>query len=143
MSRADADAIDRLPANARTALDKLARAIGRVPLEDLLLYADRRFDAEHVRAVEAAKRIADEAGLTDGIRAAQRALADAVVQMFGQLQMRGTIMGTNITPPAGTNEDRVRMLESLGDAVTATILGDRLDPDDHSELLGLWARLLE
>ena len=57
--------------------------------------------------------------------------------------MRGTIMGTNITPPAGTNEDRVRMLESLGDAVTATILGDRLDPDDHSELLGLWARLLE
>jgi hypothetical protein len=44
---------------------------------------------------------------------------------------------------AGTNEDRIRMLESLGDAVTATILGDRLDPDDHAELLGLWARILE
>jgi hypothetical protein len=45
-------------------------------------------------------------------------------------------------PLASLNEDRIRMLESLGDAVTATVLGDRLDPDDHAELLGLWARLL-
>jgi hypothetical protein len=136
------DPLASLPGDARNALDQLAQAIERVPLEDLQLYADRRFDDEHIRAVEEAKRVADEAGLTDGIRAAQRALTEGVVQMYGSVQMRGTILGTNIAPPPGTNEDRIRMLESLGDAVTATVLGDRLDPDDHAELLGLWARLL-
>jgi hypothetical protein len=136
------DPLASLPGDARKALDQLAQAIERVPLEDLQLYADRRFDDEHIRAVEEAKRVADEAGLTDGIRAAQRALTEGVVQMYGSVQMRGTILGTNIAPPPGTNEDRIRMLESLGDAVTATVLGDRLDPDDHAEMLGLWARLL-
>lgn len=136
------DPLASLPRDARKALDQFAQAIERVPLENLQLYADRRFDDEHIRVVEEAKRVADEAGLTDGIRAAQRALTEGVVQMYGSVQMRGTILGTNIAPPPGTNEDRIRMLESLGDAVTATVLGDRLDPDDHAEMLGLWARLL-
>jgi hypothetical protein len=136
------DPLPSLPRDARKALDQFAQAIERVPLENLQLYADRRFDDEHIRVVEEAKRVADEAGLTDGIRAAQRALTEGVVQMYGSVQMRGTILGTNIAPPPGTNEDRIRMLESLGDAVTATVLGDRLDPDDHAEMLGLWARLL-
>jgi hypothetical protein len=136
------DPLASLSGDARKGLDELALAIERVPLQDLPLYADRRFDDEHVRAVEAAERVAHEAGLTNGIRAAQRALREAVVGLYGSAQMRGTILGTNIAPPPGTDEDRIRMLESLGDAVSATVLGDRLDPDDHAELLGLWARLL-
>ncbi len=138
----DDDAIDGLPADARQRLDELARAIERVPLDDLPLYADTRSDEEHQRSVETAAGVADEAGLSDGIRAARHALQEAVIHMYQSEQMRGTIMGMNIAPPSGTKDDKVRMLDSLGDAVTATILGDRLDPDDHAELLGLWARLL-
>jgi hypothetical protein len=138
----DADAIDRLPPDALKRLDELAKAIERVPLADLALYADRRYDDEHVRSVEAAEQVAEDAGLTEGIRAAQRALREAVIRLYGSAQLRGSIMGTNIAPPPGTDEDRIRMLESLDDAVTATILDERLDPDDKSELLGLWARLL-
>jgi hypothetical protein len=92
--------------------------------------------------VQEAERIADEAGLSERIHAAQQALREAVIQLYGSAQLRGTIMGTNIAPPSGTDEDRIRMQESLGDAVMATILDDRLDPDDHAELLGLWARIL-
>jgi hypothetical protein len=136
------DAIARLPAAARRDLDELAQAIERVPLQDLQLYADRTSDEEHIRAVAEADRIAAESGLTEGILAARRALIDAVIAMYGQVQMRGTIFGTDVAPPAGSDADRIRMLESLGDAVTATILGDRLDPDVHAELLGLWSRLL-
>jgi hypothetical protein len=142
VSDADAAAIDRLPADARKRLDELAGAIERVPLDDLPLYADRRIDDEHLTSVETAARMADEAGLTEGIRAAQRALTEGVVQMYGSERLMGTIMGMSTASPAGSNEDRVRILESLGDAVAATVLGDRLDPDDHAELLGLWARLL-
>ena len=136
------DPLAALPTDARKRLDELARAIERVPLQDLPLYADRRFDDEHIRAVQEAERIADEAGLSERIRAAQQALREAVIQLYGSAQLRGTIMGTNIAPPSGTDEDRIRMLESLGDAVMAAILDDRLDPDDHAELLGLWARIL-
>ena len=136
------DPLAALPTDARKRLDELARAIERVPLQDLPLYADRRFDDEHIRAVQEAERIADEAGLSERIRAAQQALREAVIQLYGSAQLRGTIMGMNIAPPPGTDEDRIRMLESLGDAVMATILDDRLDPDDHAELLGLWARIL-
>jgi hypothetical protein len=136
------DPLAALPTDARKRLDELARAIERVPLQELPLYADRRFDDEHIRAVQEAERIADEAGLSERIRAAQQALREAVIQLYGSAQLRGTIMGMNIAPPPGTDEDRIRMLESLGDAVSATVLGDRLDPDDHAELLGLWARTL-
>ena len=111
-------------------------------LEELPLYADRRFDDEHVAAVDRAKAVAGEAGLTAGVEAAQRAMAEGVIQMIGASRPRVSITGMNMSWPSGTDEDRVRMLESLGDAVTATILADRLDPDDHAELLGLWARLL-
>jgi hypothetical protein len=139
----DDDAIERLPAAARRDLDQLARAIDRVPLQDLALYADRRSDEEHQRAVAEADRVAQEAGLTEGVLAAKHRLLDAVIATFGEVQMRGTFFGTDVAPPPGTDADRIRMLESLGDAVTASVLGDRLDPDVHAELLGLWARLLE
>jgi hypothetical protein len=142
VSDADAAAIDRLPADARKRLDELAAAIERVPLDDLPLYADRRLDDEHATSVETAARVAHEAGLTDGIRAAQRALTEGVLRMYGSERLMGTVMGMTMASPGGSDEDRIRMLESLGDAVVATVLGDRLDPDDHAELLGPWARLL-
>jgi len=46
------------------------------------------------------------------------------------------------SPGLGTTDDRVRVLRSLGDAVTALVLWDRLDDADRFELLGQWARLL-
>jgi hypothetical protein len=36
----------------------------------------------------------------------------------------------------------VRIARSLGEAVTALVLGDRLDADDSGELLGFSDRLL-
>jgi len=42
----------------------------------------------------------------------------------------------------GPTDDRVRVARSLGEAVTAIVLEDHLDREDHAELLGLWDRLL-
>ena len=46
-----------------------------------------------------------------------------------------------MAPNLGSVDDRVRIAESLGDAVTALVLDDRLDADVRGELLGLWSRI--
>jgi hypothetical protein len=136
------DALDRLPADARTRLQAFAAALERVPVDELGLYADRTWDDEHRAAVERARDVAADARLAEPVEAAQGALAEGIIRMLGSSRLRVSIVGANVAPSSGTEEDRRRILDSLADAVTALVLGDRLDEADRAELLGLWARIL-
>ena len=42
----------------------------------------------------------------------------------------------------GADDDRLRIMQSLADAVMAIVLGDALDESDRAELLGAWDELL-
>ena len=139
---ADPKALDRLPSGARVRLEAFTAALERVPVDQLGLYADRTWDEEHVAAVERARDAAQDAGLTEPIEAAQRALADGIIHLLASTRYRVTMFGGDMAPSSGSNTDRQRILDSLADAVTALVLGDRIDPADEAELLGLWARLL-
>lgn len=135
------DALDRLPADARERLDAFTRALDRVHVDDLVLHVARRRQPRHRRAVETAELVAIEHGLLEPIVAARRIVLDGVLRAFADAQLRVGVVGINPIG-GGPVDDRVRVAESLSEAVTALALGERLDADTRGELLGLWDRLL-
>lgn len=141
---ASQDALSRLPADARIRLEAFAAALEQVPVDQFGLFADRTWDDEHRAAVERSRAVAEDARLSEPILAAQRALADGIVRLFASSALHVTTAGANLAHAhwPGSDADRRRILDSLADAVTALVLGDRIDPEDHAELLGLWARVL-
>lgn len=135
------DALDGLPVEARKRLETFARALDRVHVDDLPVYVARRRQPRHRRAVEAAELVAIESGLVEQVSAARRVLLDRVLRAFADAGFRVSYVGLN--PVGGAPvEDRVRIAESIAEAVTAIVLWDRLDADTRGELLGLWDRLL-
>lgn len=137
-----ADALDRLPADARQRLDAFARALERIHVDDLPLHVARRRQPRHRRAVETAELAAVESGLVDPVTAARRAVLDGLFRMYADAQLRVSYVGLNPVGGGGSTEDRVRVAESVTEAVTALVLWDRLDADTRGELLGLWDRLV-
>ena len=142
MTSADPALYD-LPDDARARLDAFAKAIDRVHAEDLPLYVARERQPRHRRAVETAELVAAESGLAGPLVAARRALLEAVIRELGSRQFRVWLGGENMAPNMGPVDERVRIARSLGDAVTALVLDDRLDAAVHAELLGLWSRLTD
>jgi hypothetical protein len=136
------NAIDRLPPEARARLETFGRALERIHVDDLPLYVARRRQPRHRRAVETAAVVAIESGLGDVVDAARRTMIEAVIRLFANGQFRVWVGGVAMAPDFGPVDQRVRIAESIGDAVTALVLDDRLDPADRAELLGLWERLL-
>jgi len=136
------DPLDRLPDDARQRLDGFTRALDRVNLDDLPLYVARLRQPRHRRAVETAELVAIEGGLADTVDAARRVVIEQLIRGFAESQFRVWIGGVKMTPDMGPVDERVRVASSLGDAVTALVLGDRLDAADSGELLGLWSRLV-
>ncbi len=135
------DAIDALPDDARARVGAFAEALDRVHIDDLPLHVARRRQPRHRRAVETAELAATEAGLVPAIGAARRAVLDGVLRAYADASLRVSYAGLN--PVGGAPvEDRVRVAESIAEAVTALVLWDRLDADTRGELLGLWDRLL-
>ena len=137
-----ADALDRLPADARQRLEAFSRALERVHVDDLPLHVARRRQPRHRRAVEGAALRARETGLQAAVDAARRTIRDYVIRAYANAGYRagyGTYAtGLSVADP----EERLRILRSLDEAVAALVLGDRLDADTRGELLGLWDRLL-
>jgi hypothetical protein len=117
-------------------------ALERVNADDLPLYVARVRQPRHRRAVETAELIAIESGLVDPVGAARHVVIEAIIRELGDRQFRVWIGGQAMAPNMGSVDERVRIAQSLGDAVTAMVLGDRLGADDAGELLGLWTRLL-
>ena len=139
----DLAALDRLEPDTRTRLEAFARALDRAHIDDLPLYVARARQPRHRRAVESAELVAIESNLADAVEAARRVTIEAVIRAFGDRQFRIWVGGVNMAPNLGSVDERVRIASSLADAVTAMVLGDRLDAADSAELLGLWPRLLE
>lgn len=137
------DALERLPAGARARLDAFAKGLDRVHVDDFSLYVARRRQPRHRRAVETAELLAIESGLVEAVGAARRAILDGVLRAYSDAALRVSYVGLNPVGAGGSVEDRVRVAESVTDAVTGIVLWDRLDADVRGELLGLWDRLLE
>lgn len=130
-----------LPADARARLDVFTRALDRLDIEDLPLYVSRVRQPRHRRAVETAELVAIESGLVEAVDAARHVVIEAIVREFNDVYFRVWLGGVNMAP-MGPTDERVQIARSLGEAVTAMVLGDRLNADDAAEMLGLWARLL-
>lgn len=137
-----AEALAGLPEDARTRLEGFTGALERLHVDDLPLYAVRTRGVDHRRSVEAAAVLAIEAGLTQAIEAARAAVIEYVARTYGRAQFRATFAGPNTAPGLGPTDDRVQVMRSIGDAVTAIVLGDALDESDRAELIGAWDRLI-
>jgi hypothetical protein len=137
------EALARLAPEARERLGAFSRALDRINVEDMPLYVARARQPRHRRAVETAELVAIESGLVDVVDAARHALIEAVFREFGARQFRVWVGGEAMAPNLGPVDERLRIAASLGEAVTALVLGDRLDAADSAELLGLWPRLYE
>ncbi|HEY8437528.1 MAG TPA: hypothetical protein VIK65_02840 [Candidatus Limnocylindrales bacterium] len=136
-----AAAFGRLPEDARERLEAFGRAIDHVHVDDLALYVARVRQPRHRRAVEAAEVAATKAGLAEPLRAAREMAIASLMRTFAERQLRVWIGGVNMSPNLGPTDERIRIAESVADAVTAVALDGILDADDRAELLGLWARL--
>jgi hypothetical protein len=137
-----AEALDDLPSAARTRLAQFTAALERVHVDDLPLYAVRLRQPDHRRSVEIAALAVHEATLDGPLEAARSVVLDYVGRAYASAQFRASWVGMNSAPGLGPTDDRVRVMRSLGDAVTALVAWDVLDDADRAELLGAWARLL-
>lgn len=141
-AQGETDGLDDLPDDARRRLDAFTRAVDRIDVDRLRTLVAEPVEPRHRRAVETAELVAIESGLEAVVDAARRVVVETLIREFGVRQLRVWVGGVAMAPNVGPAEERVAIARSLGDAVTAIVLGSRLDPADAAELLGLWARLL-
>jgi hypothetical protein len=134
--------LDGLPAAARARLEQFSRALERVHVDDLPLYAVWARQPDHRRAVESAALAIREAKLDKALEAARSAVIEYVGRTYAGAQFRTSWVGLNTAPGLGPTDDRVRVMRSIGDAVVALVAWDSLDGVDREELLGAWAKLL-
>ena len=136
------DALDGLPHDARQRVAAFAAAIDRLAVDDLSLYVARVRQPRHRRAVETAELVAIESGLGAVVGAARKAMIEGVLRQMADGQFRVWVGGVAMAPDQGPVDQRVRIAESIADAVTALVLQDHLDEADRGELIGLWERVL-
>jgi len=116
--------------------------IERQRVEDLVPRAARPLDeTAHAEVIDRATEAAISAGLHETVLDAQRMVDDWVIRLFNRSNVQPGWWEANWGRP-GTTEDRANLAQSLGEAVAAVILDDRLDPADRDELLGAWADLV-
>jgi hypothetical protein len=125
------------------AVDAFWQRLQRLRVEDMLALAAQPLDpASHAAAVERAAEEAQRGGLAEAVAAATADVDTWVVELFNRSTVQPGWMEANWGRP-GTIEDRANLAASLGEVVTALILGDRITESDRDELLGAWASLLE
>ena len=136
-------ALGALPADARARFDAFVGALERIGVGEMSLYAIPGDEAEVERAREAARGVARERGLEAALEAARQEVLEFVAEDYrGTTAGLGYIGGTSPTVGFGAGDDRLRVMQSLADAVMAIVLDDSLDPDDRAELLGAWEEIL-
>jgi hypothetical protein len=138
----DLAALVRLEPEARARLELFAHALSRVPVDDLPLYVGRRRQQRHRRAAERAEVVAVEHHVMTELQAVRSELIDALMRRLVDEQFRVWVAGAMIAPDLLEVDQRIRVAESVGGAVTALVLGEQLAAADRFELLGAWARLL-
>jgi hypothetical protein len=130
--------LDTLPADARDRFDAFTAALDRVNVGDMSLYAIPGDEAEIDRARQAAHAVARERGLEPALEAARHEVLEFVADDYRQTSARLGYAGSAPTVGFGPDDDRLRVMQSLADAVLAIVLGDALDESDRAELLGAW-----
>jgi hypothetical protein len=139
----DQDPLARLPRRVRERLEDLAIALEAVPAEQIALLGARPIDeTRHQQARDSADEIAAGYGWSDAVRAARAA---PMAWLDHQLpdSMTWPMSSGARSQPVTTVADRVRIAQSLADAVRAVALWDDLNEDDRDELVGPWAVLIE
>jgi hypothetical protein len=125
------------------AVDAFWQRLERLRVEDMLGLAARPFDeATHVAALDRATDEAQRAGLTKTIAAATADVDAYVLSLFNRSTVQPGWLEANWGRP-GSIEDRANLAASLGEVVTALLLGDRISEADRGELLGPWDSLVE
>jgi hypothetical protein len=122
-------------------LEKFSAALERITVDDLPLYAVGMRQPDHRRSIEGAALIARQAGIEEAVEAARTAVTEYIARQHSSATLRLSY-AFEAAAPSGRPEDWVRVMRSVGDAVVALVLWDRLDDHDRWELLGEWARLL-
>jgi hypothetical protein len=137
------DPLLRLPAPERARVARFLDRLERTRVDVMVTLAARPSDERaHAEAVERA-----EVAARESVRAAaiERVRADAdewVVRLYNRSTNQPGWYEANWGRP-GSGADRANLAASLGEALTALVLWDRLDDADRDELLGPFAALLE
>ena len=132
-----------LPADARARLDAFTAALERINVGDMSLYAIPGDEAEMDRARQAARAVARERGLEPALDAARQQVLAFVAGDYRETSAGlGFLGGGAPTVGFGADDDRLRIMQSLADAVMAVVLGDALDESDRDELIGAWDEIL-
>jgi hypothetical protein len=137
------DPLAALPADARARLDAFTGALERLNVGDMSLYAIPGDETEIDRARRAAHDLARERGLEPTLEAARHKVLKFVADDYRETTAQLGYVRAGPTVGFGPDEDRLRVMQSLADAVIAIVLGDALDEADQVELLGAWGRLTE
>jgi len=136
------DALAALPADARERFDALMAALERVNVGDLSLYAVPVDEAEAELARAAAHDVARERGLEPALEAARHDVLEFVAEDYRETAAGLGYVGSGPTVGFGADDDRLRVMQSLADAVIAIVLDDALDEGDRAQLIGAWDGLL-
>jgi len=131
-----------LPADARARLDAFTAALERINVGDMSLYAIPGDEAEMDRARQAARGVARERGLEPGLDAARHEVLQVVAEDYRDTASGLGYVSAGPSVGFGADDDRLRIMQSLADAVMAVVLGDALDESDRAELLGAWDEVL-
>jgi hypothetical protein len=124
-------------------VDAFWKRLERLRVEDMLSLAARPFDeAAHAAALDRATEEARRAGLTKTIAAATADVDAWVLSLFNLSTVQPGWLEANWGRP-GTIEDRANLAASLGEVVTALLLGERISEADRGELLGPWDLVVE
>lgn len=131
-----------VPASTRETVDAFWSRLERLRVEEMLARAARPADeVAHREALADLDRAARETGRQRAVEEARRAVDDWVIALFNQSTSQPGWLEANWGRP-GTVEDRANLAASLGQAVAAILVADRLDPGATDELLGAWADLV-
>jgi hypothetical protein len=131
-----------LPADTRERFDAFTTALERINVGDMSLYAIPGDEAEMQQARDRAHSVARELGLEPALEAARQEVLESVAEGYREAAARLGYEGTAPTVGFGPDDDRLRVMQSLADAVMAIVLGDSLDESDRAELLGAWDGVL-
>ncbi len=137
--------MSRLPLRIRQRLDAFAEALDDLSLRDLPLYGALPFDPRRTElARKEADRLAAERGWTDGLIAARRIVLDWLDRRFVELGPTDSFPGLPAVSRYSVSvRDRIRIGQTLADAIRAVVFWDELAEADRDQLLGPWAALVE
>jgi hypothetical protein len=138
-----ADPFGRLPSDVRRRIDLFVSRLERLSVEELLALAARPLAPDdHARALDAVDAAARESGRLDALGRVRADADEWVVRLYNRSTAQPGWYEANWGRP-GSSQDRANLATSLGEALGALVVWDRIDEADRDELLGTWADLAE